>query len=182
MRLDTGLVRRPSVLQAVAIGRSRSRRRRGEGRRSQRMPGPDGGHRRPQVRRGSDGAEPRPPRAAAAADGAAGGRARCGRQLRQHHRGERVRQGHAGGDAADAPVPEAATGGDEHVLLLSDEQEARGSRQLVRDAVRSPPPHDDRARQERPHLRRPCRPARHRLDRARRSRVGCDVVRASAPT
>ena len=137
MRTETGLgvlhlfCKPPATVDREAVGAV------AEGGRGRRRPGRHGGDARPQVRRRGDGAAPRLERAARAAARRAGGRPRRRRQLRQHHRGQRVRQGHARAHAPRAAVPDAAAGGQAGVLLLPDDEAARGPRQLVRHAVRA---------------------------------------------
>ena len=101
--------------------------------------------------------------------------------LRVAHRGVGVRQGHARGDAADPAVPGAAA---------RRESGRSASTPCPSGAARAttglPLPFEDRKElmlghgKVGPHLRRPGGAADHRLDRARRLRVGRLAVRQRA--
>ena len=148
-----------------------------ERRRGGRLPGGPRGAAGPQGGPGPDGARPRHLAAAPPADRGRGVRSGGRRVLRVADRGLRVRRRGSRGDAPGPALPPAAARGQGRLLLLPDEQAPRRAAQLVRPGLRRPQGADDGSRQGGADVPRPGGPGHHRLDRARRLRVGRDVVR-----
>ena len=146
--------------------------------RGDRPPGRDGRHARPQGRPGLHGARARPAPAPPVPDGAAGGRARRGRLLRVAHRGVASTPRACPSRCSRPACTRSCRPEGKPAFCfypMSKRREARA--ELVHAAVRRAQRADARARRLGADLRRPGAAGHHRLDRARRLRVGRHAVR-----